>query len=368
MRKSTLQVVRALIVVGLLIAPQSFARPNQQIQETVPAEISVLAEIPSDTEDPVVSLGIVGQEGVIIRSQSMWYSRDGGRTWTLSAKPTHGSGPASFEMAWLEGPAHAFAIADNFVFETTDAGRVWTKTGLIGHPAGEFLAIAGDRGAGWMIAAGSRSVPQSRESAISLPKYAEDRSSSSRFPRMLVPEIVTSGDGGRTWKPALLPKAIGPLDKIIVSGSSAIALGPYLVVATTDGGKSWHLMEESNQAEEEAYPISAAILGNQAWVSLKNGSLLTGEIGKRELTLVSKSSSALDALIFMDPCRGFTIMNDKLARTEDGGVTWQQLTHSGGVEAIGATRSTIIAATHDQILNIESQPARSLNGCAKPTR
>ena len=348
-----------LLVAGLLGLPPS-GRPGQQPQGTAAVKITVLGNRPFNGGVYLGALRVFGQDALLIDDDHIWQSLDGGHTWMQSASARKLGAPTSFSGAWLEGPAHVSTISDEgVVFESADAGRVWNRLGSIARPSGEFLAVAGDRTANRLVAVGSRSVPRSRAYADGVPKYAEDVSS---VLRMLIPAIVTSKDAGKTWQSALLPSAIGNLDTIIVTGNSAIALGPYSVEATTDGGESWHLMRQSRgQSEEEGYPTSAAIWGDQVWVGLKNGFLLKGQIRGRTLGVVSKASFPWGNLIFRDPCEGYAIIGDDISRTADGGVTWQTLTHSGDIEVMAESSAGIFAVTHDHIVSIDvasSRPVR----------
>ena len=231
---------------------------------------------------------------------------------------------------------------------------------------GSFSTITGDDAGTWLLIAGEQSIPVPRKSRNSIPKYADDVTS--HAPRMLVPSIATSNDHGNTWQRARLPGEIGPLEQLVVSGSSAVAIGPYAVLTTEDKGRSWFDPKENGIEEttEEAYPLSAAIFGKRVWLSLKNGTVLTGEIAKHELTPVKKSSEPLGDLAFIDSCVGFALgENDDLETTADAGATWREVTNSERVIAFSTSKSGILAATHDHILQISMPQSQSTSGCGK---
>ena len=145
-----------------------------------------------------------------------------------------------------------------------------------------------------------------------------------------------------------------------------MALGPYVVFSSTDSGKSWSALRlEPWMEKEEAYPVAATISGNRWWVSLKNGTLLSGTPGKQELSQVAQSTGPLEGLIFLNRCVGFALREDDLVKTTDGGHTWMPLTHSRNVKALYVTQSRAFVATHDQILQVEVDPAEDTGACAK---
>jgi photosystem II stability/assembly factor-like uncharacterized protein len=347
-----------------VILPEIVASHKRQHHEDRSVESTLLGRLVPDTDDPTVALRIIGQKGLLIRAQSIWITGDAGRTLSTTAKATGNVGPASFQTAWPKDIADILMLSEGFVYETDDSGRTWSRRTALPGSTADFLAIAGEDSGTWVTIVGSLSTPISRKELSELPKYADDVSSTQQSPRMLVPAIITSHDHGNTWQVVDLPKAIGPLDSIAISGNSALALGPYAVLISSDKGMTWSAAETGAwDREEEAYPLSATIFGNRMWVSLKNGTLLSGETSKRRLSLVSKSHNPLIELEFTSPCTGFAIQDDHLITTGDGGVTWRRLTSLQGVVAYYATQARVFAATGHAIEEIDLWHSASSDGC-----
>lgn len=341
-----------LAIIGLTVARSS--------------DISVLARLPTDADDSTIALRMWGKDGLLVRAHSIWSTHDEGRRWELTAAPVPRTGPRSFEAIWLRTYANIFALSDGSVFCSSNQGREWTRKSALSTSAGIFEALRGDDGGTWTVSVGHRSVPIPTNSLASIPKYANDIGSTSELPRKLVPALVISDRAG-TWKSVSWTAGLGPLDRVVVNGSLAVALGPYIVLATADKGSSWFAPKESgiSQGEEEAYPLSAAISQNQIWVSLKNGVILTGDISKREITFLAKSKGPLDDLTFVDSCVGYALRDNELVLTPDGGRSWQDLTHSKAVMAFSISQSAIIAVTHDQVLQVALHSAGKSAGCIK---
>jgi len=365
MSKLRLTALAALGILGLL-SMRGFAEPYSHSGKQVNSlsEVSILGRITSDGDDPTVTLYIWENQGLLIRMHSIWSTGEGGRSWKLMGQVSQHRGPSSFEAVWPRNKTDIFALAGGSVFESTNQGRDWKRKGAIPGSIGSFRAMAGDDEEKWLVSAGQRSVPTSQKNLSSLPKYANDVASTSQAPRMFIPAISIAEDDGQIWQSAPLPKEIGALDRVVVSGSFAIAIGPYTVLTTTNKGRSWLAPKEIGVGdEEEAYPLSAAIFGKRLWVSLKNGTLLTGDISKQELAVVSKSAVPLEDLRFTDSCRGFALRENNLATTADGGITWREVTHSKDVLAMSVSRSGIFAATHDQVLRINPQHGQPGTAC-----
>jgi photosystem II stability/assembly factor-like uncharacterized protein len=353
-----------LTLIGMALA-LSQAIVGEKTQRNAHADTQLLGSVSHDGDDPTVALRMDGREGLLIRTRTIWLSRDGGHAWARVAEASNDHGPASFDTAWARSVADVFVVNGSSIYETKNSGRTWSEKKPNPRSSGDFLAIAGNETGASLALAGSRSVPISSTKLSSLPKYANDVSSTSQSPRMLIPAIMMSHDLGKTWGLVSLPAGLGPLDSIAVSGDFAVSLGPYAIFTSSDGGVSWSAPDVSPSDGEEAYPLAAAIFGNHFWVSLKNGTLLTGSVSKRGVLAISKSSTPLSGLEFTSSCVGFALRADQLVTTEDGGATWQQVTTPGNVVALSATKSRVIIATHDQILEIDVQSGTGSDTCGR---
>lgn len=366
MRKSIPTIFIALIAMMVSLMECFAGCAERPVAKKKENTISVLGKVPSDLEDPTMALRMVGQKGFLIRTWSIWTSEDQGRIWHKAGTAQRGSTPGSFEALWIKDRGHILATSGKTVLESINDGRNWVKKFRTSDVKRDFLAISGDEESSWVLIGGAQSVPVPPGQLGTLPKYANDVSSTSRAPRMLVPAIMISRDHGDTWRSAHLPASVGTIDTIVVSGRIAMALGPYVVFSSTDSGKSWSALRlEPWMEKEEAYPVAATISGNRWWVSLKNGTLLSGTPGKQELSQVAQSTGPLEGLIFLNRCVGFALREDDLVKTTDGGHTWMPLTHSRNVKALYVTQSRAFVATHDQILQVEVDPAEDTGACAK---
>jgi photosystem II stability/assembly factor-like uncharacterized protein len=262
--------------------------------------------------------------------------------------------PSSFDAAFALTPSHILAISGGELFESTDAGRTWRRKNLISDEKGDVLAIGGYEGDSWTVLGGERSIPISRQEFSSLPNYAQDGSSSAQCPRIMVPDILTSRNAGVTWQTVALPKAIGPIDEVAVSGSFAVALGPYVVLISKDSGQVWSaILQKAIEEDEDSFPVDAAIFGDRLWISFKNGDLIGGSITKLDFLRISKSSSALGPLTFVSSRQGFALENDDLVETADGGAIWVPLTHSKDVRALSGTQSGVFGIAGVQLFQVE---------------
>jgi hypothetical protein len=145
-----------------------------------------------------------------------------------------------------------------------------------------YLSVASSGTLQRMFLVGGRSVATTKQEFEELPQYARDPTTAQ--PRMIIPMISVSADYGKTWHAMRLEKGVGYLDSVIVAGSKELTWGPYAVYASTGSGKSWKLMKiDIPDGEEDAYPVSGAIVADRVYVSLKNGRLLSGQMGGEAL-------------------------------------------------------------------------------------
>jgi photosystem II stability/assembly factor-like uncharacterized protein len=355
----------AAIGLSTYVAFSGFAESSRWRSENTFFQMSVLGQLAPDDDDPTVMLRMWGHEGLLIRAHSIRVSHDEGHNWELAGRVSATQGPKSFQEVWIRNDRGIYALVDGSVLESSSQGREWKETGKIARTIGNFTGINGDNDESWMVSVGQRSVRIPKESLSSLPKYANDVASTSKDPRMLIPAIAISDENGKVWRPARVPKEIGPLYQVIVSGVSAVALGPYAILTTNDKGQSWSspkLVGLENR--EESYPVSATIVGQQVWISLKNGVLLMGDISKHELFILSNSVGPLEDLRFADSCAGFALRAGNVVGTTDGGTTWSELAHSGNAVALCLWGSDAAAmATHSQVVRVSPEQGNRNTSC-----
>jgi hypothetical protein len=191
---------------------------------------------------------------------------------------------------------------------------------------------------------------------------------------MIVPVISVSSDYGKTWQTIGMEKAVGYLDSVKAIGKYEIAWGPYVVYASTDTGKSWKLMKmDIPYGEEDAYPVSGAIVANRAYISLKNGRLLSGEIGGQSLEPFSRPPSAIGQLMFIGSCVGFGIApsttndEDVLMETKNGGETWFPILRAKKIVSLTSDGPEVFGATQNRAFRFQSGGKLSSESCGTRT-
>jgi hypothetical protein len=337
-----------------------------------PVKIVWLGDLPPDERYSTRMLSIEGEQGIIAREDIILGSNDGGLSWKVNAKSSENS--QTIADAWPTSSNRLIILSGGSLFESSELGTVWKPldTGLKKKVIN--LAIAGDRIRGQVVLVGMRSVSITQTQLAELPRYAQDSSTTS--PSMVVPAISISSNNGRTWQSIQLPKAIGYLDGVKVSGLYEVAWGPYAVYASIDGGQSWRLMTmDVPYDEDDAYPISAAIAGKKLQISLKNGRVLTGSLAGNKLSTVAHLSHALGQLTFIDSCTGFGVSSaddpkadreeDILMKTEDGGATWNDVFQTKRIVALSVDNSDLNGASLDRVFRIHVNRGETVRSCER---
>jgi photosystem II stability/assembly factor-like uncharacterized protein len=333
-------------------------------------DVTWLGDLPSDEYYSTRLLSLSGDQGVAVTEDTVLGSDDGGRNWKVKAKKSEV--PGTISDAWLGSSNRLFLLSGGTLFESSDLGPTWKPMDTVQDRV-SYLAITGDRTRKRVVLVGEKSVSITRTQLAELPKYAQDSSSSS--PSMVVPAISISSDEGRTWRSIQLPKAVGYLDGVKISGAYGVAWGPHAVYASTDGGISWKLMNMDVPGdEEEAYPVSAAITAEKFRISLKNGRILAGSITGHNLSTIAQLHAPLGHLIFFDQCTGFGVTSegglntgreDALVKTEDGGITWNQVLNSKKIVALSSGASDLYGATADRVFRIAVIIGKETGSCAR---
>jgi len=350
MKKKMLFVSYLLAIVGCS-AVFSQAIPST----TRPAGFQWLGSLPSDLLYSTKAMRVSGNRGVIVKEHSTSISSDGGRTWTR----LRNTGPSvDISSAWLTHSLQSLRLSDEslLVSDTRSA----TVQGIpLKEENVSYLATAATETLHQMFLVGGRSVATTAQQLEILPQYAHDPTTAS--PRMIVPAVSVSSDHGKTWQMVGTEKAVGYLDSVKVVDKDAIAWGPYAVYASLDTGKSWKLMKmDISDGEEDAYPVSGAIVADRAYISLKNGRVLSGEIDGQLLKSLARLPSAIGQLTFTNSCVGFGISpsttndEDVLMETENGGETWTPILRAKKIVALTASGSEIYGATNNRAFRLHS--------------
>jgi photosystem II stability/assembly factor-like uncharacterized protein len=330
-----------------------------------PAGFQWLGNLPSDDLYSTKAMRVSGYRGVIVKEHSTLISNDGGRSWTR----LNNTGPSEdISSAWLTPSLQLLRLSDDSLL-VSDTPVAAVEAIPFKEEDVSYLATAATEGLHQMFLVGGRSVATTAQQLETLPQYAHDPTTAS--PRMIVPAVSVSSDDGKTWQTVGMEKAVGYLDSVKVVDEDVIAWGPYAVYVSTDTGKSWKLMKlDIPDGEEDAYPISGAIVAYRVYISLKNGMLLSGRIDGRSLKSLTRSPSAIGQLIFTSSCVGFGISpsttkdEDVLMETENGGEAWTPVLRANRIVALTASGSEVYGATDNRAFRLHSDDNLPSGHCA----
>jgi photosystem II stability/assembly factor-like uncharacterized protein len=236
------------------------------------------------------------QRGFVIAEQGLFATSDGGATWTRVARP-HFSGRIAFldmrhgvgvsDPSRWGGPQSAVPFGGGIPYRTTDGGRTWLRV-----PLAPPAAYAGwERTASPVRFFGPKGV---------LPvRYRDPRTHTQRL------VVYTSADGGRSWRPQLVPAKVRwsrafftwgvPADGLLSAASPCVWIvnGSRVLHLTTDAGRSWRTVRPVD------LPARATI-GQVQFLSADDG---------WAVVWLPKGTGGSGALV----------------RTTDGGLTWTPL-------------------------------------------
>jgi hypothetical protein len=329
-----------------------------------PAGFQWLGSLPVDELYSTKTMRIDGNRGAIIREQFTLISSNGGRSWSQLRKASQS---VDLSSAWLTPSLHSLRLSADSLL-VSDAPDAVTKVIPLKEENVSYLAVAASGTLQQIFLVGGRSVATTKQQLGELPQYARDPTTAQ--PRMIIPMISVSSDYGKTWQAIGLEKAVGYLDSVKVDGSNELAWGPYAVYASTDSGKSWKLMKmDTPDGEEDAYPVSGAIVAGSAYVSLKNGRLLRGPISGESLKPFSRPPSSIGQLTFTSSCTGFGISpsttndEDVLMETKNGGEAWFPILRAKKIVALTSSGSEVFGATQNRAFRLPSGNSYSGDSC-----
>lgn len=299
----------------------------------------------------------IENEGILVTRGAVLESRDGGKNWSSVAQVHGPEGLEGITGAWFSSSYGLYLLSGSTSLQTS--GIDLPVTLIPAHVgAKSYMDINGDIRTGKIIAVGGETVPVTKERFADLPHYAQGSDANS--PSMMVPIISISSDKGRTLHSARIESAIGYLDGIRISGANWIAWGPYEILISSDQGLSWRRVKtDIPSAEEDAYPVSASIVGSTVYVSTKSGRLLKGSAVASSLSTVSHIQSPLTNLIFVSERIGFGVLpsdqpkqnreESQLMKTEDGGRTWATILKTRRIVALSASHGRLCGASYDHL-------------------
>ena len=357
------------LLVSLLIVVGCTAAFSQVIPATTRAAgFQWLGNLPIDELYSTKAMKMDGNRGVIIREHATLNTIDGGRSWSQLRKT---SSSVDVSSAWLTPSLHSLRLSPDSLL-VSEAPGAETRVIPLKEENVSYLSAASTETLQQMFLVGGRSVATTKQEFEELPQYSRDPTAAQ--PRMIIPMISVSGDYGKTWQAMGLEKAVGYLDSVVVAGSKELAWGPYAVYASTDSGKSWKLMKiDTPDGEEDAYPVSGAIVADRVYVSLKNGRLLSGQMGGESLKPFSRLPSAIGQLTFVGSCTGFGIApsttndEDVLMETKDSGEIWFPVLRAKKIVALTSSGSEVFGATQNRAFRLKAGDDHVGESCGNRT-
>lgn len=344
--------VRLVFIVAIIGVLASLGEA-QTADRTAP--VTFLGRVPIDKYYSTRTFRMFDSKGFLVRTNGVWLTTDGGQSW----KEVFHSGVAGFpgpiDGAWVASTSDLYAISGGQVFESTDLGKTWNVRHLATQSKAEYIAVAGNDKGTWVLSGGDTAIPIAHRDISTVPKYAQDVSSSAQAPRVLVPLIASMADHKDIWTVTSSPKEVGPIDQIAVNEDSALAIGPYVALVTNNRGSTWSsLLADVFDKEEDAYPIGGTIAGDRFWISLKNGDLLVGNTRRTDLIQLWRSKLPLTSLVFVSPCVGVGLNYHRLVETTDGGRTWEPLAEPTSVTALSRSGKILFGVAQDRIFRLDT--------------
>src|SRR5690348_3198063 len=136
--------------------------------------------------------------------------------------------------------------------------------------------------------------------------------------------------------------------------------GRYWVFNTTDGARHWDLQRSDLLALQADFRIRF-FNAHEGYFSLVGGGTFRTSDGGRHWNAVSRPSTGLAEVWFLDPAHGWFHSDSDFESTSDGGTTWQELPappvagqlidfidfRHGWLASIGGPRQAVVYSTHD---------------------
>jgi hypothetical protein len=318
-----------------------------------------LGKLPADEFFSTRLLNIHGGNGILVTRDGIFQSSNGGSNW--NKLDTHlRTEPGGIIDAWLSSPTRLFLLSESSPLKKSASLSITLLSPKMGSMS--YFAVGGNGQSGKIVLVGGEGISVTKDRFATLPLYAQDSIGNS--PGMTIPVISTSNDEGKTWHSAKFRQAMGYLDGINISGDSGVAWGPYEIFVSSDQGSSWRRAKiDISNSEEDAYPVSASIVGSTAFVSTKSGLFLKGSVVEGRFSTISHISSPLTDLVFVNEQIGYGVFpsdqpkekreESQLVRTENGGITWAPILKTRRIVALSASHHGLCGASYDQLFCLD---------------
>jgi len=302
--------------------------------------------------DPLALYFSSTESGWVLFPKALWQVSDGGLSWAQQASAGAGT---SFRSMYWSGAQNGWLICDDGMLRTSNGGSTWARVlqlpkthwlnavwvngnngyAVGGRLAGDFTAEpvllqTTSGGTDWKQATlnaeglGTRS-PLDLYSIYFLDGNVGWISGTSA--------IWRTDDGGVTWKPSRISVRglhDARLERLQFSDGAhgfarygpARGAVPHELVRSSDGGQSWNVVDPP--VEEETTGLAdVQFLSESTGYSLFQGRLFKTMDGGGHWQSLDPRVDA-DLIYFVDQDHGYLAGRDRsLARTADGGLTWQ---------------------------------------------
>lgn len=267
-----------------------------------------MSSIPAQLSDPSFPTSTTG---FLIAKNCGYHlvrTLDAGRTWTpTSPFPT----PFQALAATFPTRSHGWVIGDNpdgVVLYATDDGAASWKLQVLPTGFGSFNAPAfGDASHGWIA--------------------GEDQNST--------PEMVATINGGSSWITKSIPPDIGYLAAAAAVGSSSVwavgsdsaaSGGHAMAITSSDGGATWtvELMPPGLQSLQRVSFIDTLHGWAIGYDANFNSSLVATTDGGASWHLQTTAPPNVGEVSFASPSVGWATAPQGIFATTDGGATWTQ--------------------------------------------
>ncbi|HYV92905.1 MAG TPA: T9SS type A sorting domain-containing protein [Chitinophagales bacterium] len=159
-------------------------------------------------------------------------------------------------------------------------------------------------------------------------------------------KVVKTSDGGATWTAQLnydfLPGNFNFFSDIyFFNANEGLAYGDqsdgyFTIFTTSDGGNNWTRVPQANMPasiapDEASYTLSAEGIGNTFWTVSTAGRIWKTTDKGLHWNAYQSSETSIDFsnLKMRDAQHGLWGVHDELYRTNDGGITWNEITPTG---------------------------------------
>lgn len=300
--------------------------------------------------------------GMLVRTTN------GGTSWYASANQGFGAPQAAFRSMSRSGQDTIIVAAGQArMVKSIDRGLTWTTTQFYGTSSNIYnnfysaivsptnprkyimLGVSGiesyssDGGTTWANPYTSLGTYNGTGSSDAKNLFAVDFSSvSNGIVGGAHGALATTADGGQTWT-----------DKSIAALSNTTGIGDYIsavktpaanvayigtsfgyIQKSTDNGNTWNVQVDNTSTSGEGFTGMDFIGANTGWACSYFGNVYKTTDGTNWSTVVTVTSSQLNAIDFIDVNNGWLVANSgKIFHTTNGGATWATQT-SGITNAI----------------------------------